>query len=111
MFKSVAVVALALVATAPAFAQNGGRILQLESPKAYKALSQDARYAYIAGVLDFEAYSQPQIYASIEGCVHASSPDQLVGIVDKAMAALPTLDGKAMPELVHNAIVKDCGKR
>lgn len=85
-------------------------IIQMVTPNSYKTLPVEARQFYVAGALDMESASQPQVFASIRNCVKGSDLEHLTNVVDKGLITMDTKTLGAMPQNVHNAILLQCGK-
>ena len=85
-------------------------IIQMVTPNSYKTLPVEARQFYVAGALDMESASQPQVFASIRNCVKGSDLEHLTSVVDKGLTTMDPKTLGAMPQNVHNAIMLECVK-
>jgi hypothetical protein len=117
-----ALIALALVASASAFAQDSQdykgfqaaqhpyMLVQTITPDHYKALSAEDRQLYVAGVIDMESYIRPEAFAPIKDCVTGKTAAQLTAMVDHGLASMPPVAVGPMPQNVHNALDVECRK-
>ena len=105
LIKSLMLGAALALATPAVFAQIS--VIQFITPTHYKALSQDAREKYVAGILDAESVLVPQGFAAIQSCVKGADVADLTAKVDHYMEGQAAM-GSAMALNVHNAIVVAC---
>jgi len=68
------------------------------TPNSYKTLPVEARQFYVAGVLDTESRSLPQVFAAIRDCVKGSDLQRLTAMVDKG---LTTMDPTVIEAMSH----------